>query len=92
MLRKTHIEDLPAHFDEPTVILTDSIPPELAYALPKNTTAVVTLAGALLSHFTIVARERGIPVFLCENARELEKSVGKSVRVDDSGWTILGEI
>lgn len=50
-------------WNEPTILFVDSIPPSLAYSIPENVVSVITRTGATLSHFAIVAREKGLPVF-----------------------------
>ncbi|MFZ3232694.1 MAG: PEP-utilizing enzyme [Patescibacteria group bacterium] len=64
--------------------------PSLAETLPPNVVAVVSRTGGRLSHFAIVARERGLPTFVSPSLRPSEFE-GKTVGVSDSGIEILAQ-
>lgn len=68
----------------PKVFFVDSLDPALANSLPKSTVAVVSARGGRLSHFAIVARERGLPVFVSPGL-PVSKFKGKEVKVSEEG-------
>lgn len=54
---------------EPIVVFVERLLPSLAESLPDNVVAVVSRNGGRLSHFAIVARERGLPTFVSPSLR-----------------------
>lgn len=68
----------------PFVALVEILDPSLADILPASVMAVVSRRGGRLSHFAIVARERGLPTFVIAG-RDVASLVGQTVRVDADG-------
>ncbi len=74
----------------PLVVLTDVLGPDLA-SLPKNVVGVLSGTGGLLSHYAIIARERGIPVLV--GMTGVSAALGKRISLDADAarWEVLGE-
>ncbi len=68
----------------PLVFFVESLDPSLAVSLPESTVAVISAQGGRLSHFAIVARERGLPVFVAPGFNASKFQDGW-VRVSDEG-------
>ena len=63
------LSNLETDESEPVVVFVERLLPSLAETLPKNVVAVVSRTGGRLSHFAIVARERGLPTFVSPSLR-----------------------
>lgn len=66
------------------VLLVDALDPSILSELPRSVVAVVSARGGRLSHFAIVARERGLPTFLDAEGKS-RAHLGKRVKVGASG-------
>lgn len=58
------LADIDAEDVEPVVVFVERLLPSLADTLPKCVVAIVSRNGGRLSHFAIVARERGLPTYV----------------------------
>lgn len=82
------LSDLDSGDSSPVVAFVERLVPSLAETLPNNVVAVVSRTGGRLSHFAIVARERGLPTFVSPSLRPSEFE-GKTVAVSNAGIDIL---
>lgn len=65
----TTFADMDSEGPGPVVVFVERLLPSLADSLPENVVAVVSRHGGRLSHFAIVARERGLPTFVSPSLR-----------------------
>lgn len=63
------LADLRSEDANPVVVFVERLLPSLAESLPENVVALVSRNGGRLSHFAIVARERGLPTFVAPSLR-----------------------
>ncbi len=82
--RLVGISDLDETDGAPAVVFVERLLPSLADSLPDNAVAVVSRNGGRLSHFAIVAREKGLPVFVSPSFKVADFA-GKNVRVSERG-------
>lgn len=82
------LANLEPNESDPVVVFVERLLPSLAESLPNNVVAVVSRTGGRLSHFAIVARERGLPTFVSLSVRPSEWE-GKRVSVSNDGLELL---
>lgn len=70
------------------VLFVETLDPSLVDSLKSNVKAVVSRRGGRLSHFAIVARERGLPVFVCSGIKA-QAYVAKRVGVNETGISVI---